>query len=256
MTSAVGIQTPTATALRIAKRFPVSCSHWLLVGDEPRWCGHNWAVVLGLAAPELDPVGMIWDYGALGPAKDLLGQAIDHRHLDDVLGLAEPATCQDLAKRVAGFVHQRLASDPGVPFASLVCDVDVEDIWHGQVPRAWHAIARPIRFAAGHWLEGLPDGHQCGRRHGHGYQLGVQVDPAAGGAVADLLQPAEALVRRRLDRQLLNDVLGGLNPTAEHLAGWLATQFPGELRISGVLRVLVSETPTTLAEWRSAEYRP
>jgi 6-pyruvoyltetrahydropterin/6-carboxytetrahydropterin synthase len=255
MASAVAPRTAIATAIRIAKRWEVSCSHWRPEADALRWCGHNWAVELGLAGPELDPRGMIWDYGELGPVKRLLDAEIDHRHLDDVLA-GTPATCETLAKRVAGFVHERLATDASLPFAPLVCDVGVEDIWQGQLPGSWRAVARPMRFSAGHWLNGLPEDHKCSRRHGHGYLWGAQVDPVAGGAVSELLRPAEALVRRRLDHQLLNDVLDGLNPTAEHLALWLAVQFTTELDIPGILRVVVAETPNTLAEWRAPEYRP
>lgn len=255
MVPAVATRTPIATAIRIEKRWEVSCSHWRPLADELRWCGHNWAVALGLTGPEFDPVGMIWDYGALDPVKRLLDAEIDHRHLDDVLA-GRSATCEAVAKRVAGFVHERLATDASLPFAPLVCDVGVEDIWQGQLPGSWRAVARPMRFNAGHWLNGLPEDHKCRRRHGHGYLWGAEVDPVVGGAVAELLRPAEALVRRRLDQQLLNDVLDGLNPTAEHLAWWLADQFTTELEIPGLLRVVVAETPNTLAEWRAPEYRP
>jgi 6-pyruvoyltetrahydropterin/6-carboxytetrahydropterin synthase len=246
---------PDATAIRIAKRFRVSCSHWLLVGDERHWCGHNWAVELGLAALQLNQVGMVFDYGELDGVKRLLDAEIDHRHLDDVLD-GPPATCEDIAQRVAGFVHQRLATDASLSFAPLVCDVGVEDLWHGDLPRAWRSVDRVWRFHAGHRLAGLPEGHQCGRDHGHGFAVGAEVDPAMGGAPGDVLRPAGALVRQRLHHQSLNAVLGGLNPTAEHLVWFLATQFTQKLQIPGLWRVVVAETPETLAEWRSQEYRP
>jgi 6-pyruvoyltetrahydropterin/6-carboxytetrahydropterin synthase len=253
MTSAVATQTPTATAIRIAKRWPVSCSHWQPTADGRRWCGHNFAVELGLAGPHLDPVGMIWDYGALGPVKQLLDARIDHRHLDEVLA-GPPATCEDTTQQVAAFVHQQLTADTSLPFAALVCDVDVEDIWHGWLPRPWRSAAQVLRFHAAHRLAGLPPGHQCGRDHGHGYMWGAEVDPAVGGAVSEVLRPAEEFVRRRLHQQLLNEVLGGLNPTAEHLVWFLAMQFTQELKIPGIRRLVVAETPTTLAEWRAPEY--
>lgn len=115
---------------------------------------------------------MVWDYGALGPVKQLLDARIDHRHLDDVLA-GPPAGCEAVAQQVAAFVHRHLTDDPSVPFAALVCDVDVEDIWHGQLPRAWRSVAQVLRFHAAHRLEGLAEGHQCGRDHGHGYMWGV-----------------------------------------------------------------------------------
>jgi 6-pyruvoyltetrahydropterin/6-carboxytetrahydropterin synthase len=253
MASTVATSTPTATAIRIAKRWPVSYSHWLPTPGGRRWCGHNCAVEVGLAAPALDGAGMVWDYGELGAIKGLLDAKVDHWHLDDDV-LAGPAVCEATAQQVAAFVHQQLTADASLPFAPLVCDVDVEDIWHGYVPRAWRSVAERRRFHAAHSLEGLPEGHKCGRMHGHGYLWGVERDPAAGGADRDVLQPAAAFVERRLHHQLLNDVLGGLNPTAEHLVWFLGVQFTVELKIPGIRRVVVAETPTTLAEWRSPEY--
>jgi 6-pyruvoyltetrahydropterin/6-carboxytetrahydropterin synthase len=252
MAPTIAASIPTATAIRIAKRWPVSYSHWLPTPGDHRWCGHNCAVEVGLAAAELDAVGMVFDYGELGAVKGLLEARVDHRHLDDEV-LTRPAACEDTARQVAAFVHQQLAGDTSLAFAPLVCDVEVEDIWHGYVPRPWQSVAQRLGFHSAHWLEGLPEGHKCGRKHGHGYLWGVERDPAAGGADRDVLQPAVAFVQRRLHQQLLNDVLGGLNPTAEHLVWFLGLQFTAELQIPGIRRVVVAETPTTLAEWRAPE---
>lgn len=239
-------------AFTIAKSWPVSYSHWVPAASGRRWCGHNADVALVLTADQLDPVGMVWDYGQLGPVKDLLERTVDHRHLDDVVG-GPPAPCDRTALQLTGFVYEQLVTDPDLPFRSLVHDVRVVDAWPDRLPPAWQGVAGPWRFHAAHRLDGLPEGHQCGRWHGHGYEGGAQVDQGqaldAAGALR-LLQPAEAFVRTRLHQHSLNEVLGGLNPTAEHLARFLYHQFTDNLGIRGITRVLIAETPKTLAEYR------
>ena len=32
-------------------------------------------------------------------------------------------------------------------------------------------ITKTYTFSASHWLDGLPDGHKCGRLHGHNYRV-------------------------------------------------------------------------------------
>jgi len=229
----------------------VSFSHQVPTAIGDRWCGHNCDVRVELTGPP-DPVGMVWDFGALGPAKEVFEQ-VDHRHLDDLLpGL--PAPCEDTAQLLADYLTDRLART-GPPFAHLVDDVAVVDAWPDASSRAWGLVARPLRFHAAHRLDGLPDGHKCRRQHGHGYQVGVQIDPAATGTPMAALQPAEAFIRHELHQRSLNEVLGS-NPTAEQLAETLGAHFVGELQIPGVVCVLVAETPTTLAMWRPAETRP
>jgi 6-pyruvoyltetrahydropterin/6-carboxytetrahydropterin synthase len=195
---------------------------------------------------------MVWDYGALGPAREVF-ERVDHRHLDDLLpGL--PAPCEDSALLLADYLGDQLTRTD-LPFAHLVGDVTVVDAWPDATSPAWGLVARPLRFHAAHRLDGLPDGHKCRRQHGHGYQVGVQIDPAATGTPRSALQPAEAFIHHELHQRSLNEVLGP-NPTAEQLAETLGTHFIGELQIPGVMRVLVAETPTTLAVWRPAETRP
>jgi 6-pyruvoyltetrahydropterin/6-carboxytetrahydropterin synthase len=243
---------PSATTSRpqrpitISKGWLASFSHRAPTPAGNRWCGHNCHIRVHLTGPP-DHIGMVWDFGALGAAKAVFDQA-DHRHLDDLLpGL--PAPCDDTAQVLADHLHSRLTVGTDLPFAHLVAAVDVSDAWPDASCLAWRSIARPIRFHAAHRLDGLPDGHKCRRQHGHGYQVGAEIDPAATGSPIAALQPAEAFVRRELHQHSLNEAFGP-NPTAELLAEALGTHFTTELQIPGIVRVLVAETPTTLAEWR------
>jgi 6-pyruvoyltetrahydropterin/6-carboxytetrahydropterin synthase len=238
-------------AITISKGWLVSFSHLVPTTSAEGWCGHNCDVRVELTGPP-DPVGMVWDFGALGPAKEVF-ERVDHQHLDDLLpGL--PAPCEDTAQLLADYLGDQLTRTD-LPFAHLVGDVSVVDAWPDASSRAWGLVTRPLRFHAAHRLDGLPDGHKCRRQHGHGYQVGVQIDPAATGTPRAALQPADAFIRYELHQRSLNQVLGP-NPTAEQLAATLGAHFIDDLQIPGVMSVLVAETPTTLAVWRPAATRP
>lgn len=102
-------------------------------------------------------------------------------------------------------------------------------------------LIQTFRFEAAHHLPRLPATHKCRRLHGHGYRIEVAVcgpvDLERGwymdfGAIRDLTEP----VRQALDHQVLNDIEGLDNPTAELLSIWiwerLAPQLPGLERVT------------------------
>jgi 6-pyruvoyltetrahydropterin/6-carboxytetrahydropterin synthase len=115
-----------------------------------------------------------------------------------------------------------------------------------------YRIGKEFHFSASHRLHGLPEGHPCGRLHGHNYVVDFeltteQLDPV--GFVVDYgnLKPISDMLDGALDHRHLNDVMDG-NPTAENLARWLydacRPDFPA------LTAVQVSETPKTWAEYR------
>ncbi|WP_326549976.1 6-pyruvoyl trahydropterin synthase family protein [Micromonospora sp. NBC_01813] len=119
-----------------------------------------------------------------------------------------------------------------------------------------YVIAKGFSFSASHQLPGLPDGHQCGRLHGHNYTVEVVfgadelVDP---GFVTDFgnLAPLKAYLSTNFDHRHLNDVLQE-PPTSEHLAAHLADWVVENLEPSltgHLIRVRVSETESTWAEY-------
>ncbi len=123
-----------------------------------------------------------------------------------------------------------------------------------------YRIGKQFTFDAAHQLNGLPDGHQCGRLHGHTYA--VEVELAASqltgpGFVTDFgdLAPFRRYLDECLDHRHLNEVLD-VEPTserlAEHLFTWCVTHLePG---IPGrVTAVRVAETPQSWAEYRREE---
>ena len=87
-------------------------------------------------------------------------------------------------------------------------------------------VFKEYRFESAHWLPGVPDGHPCGRMHGHSYRLVVKVDgpldPTTGWVVDFATIDAAFLpLHARLDHHLLNEIEGLHNPTCELLAHWI-----------------------------------
>lgn len=124
-----------------------------------------------------------------------------------------------------------------------------------------YTIAKEFGFSASHVLDGLPEGHQCGRLHGHNYvvELELQSEVLDGhGFVLDYgeLAPFKRWVDEHLDHRHLNDQVEG-NPTAELLAATLfdvartmLADRPGMGSRWWVSAVRVRETPKTVAEYR------
>lgn len=122
-------------------------------------------------------------------------------------------------------------------------------------------VTKRFDFSASHVLDGLPDGHQCGRLHGHNYAVELELAADAldeRGFVVDYgeLAPFRRFLDENLDHRHLNDVVPG-QPSAELLGAYLFGVALAELReVDGfgdrwyVAAVRVHETPKTCAEYR------
>jgi 6-pyruvoyltetrahydropterin/6-carboxytetrahydropterin synthase len=102
---------------RITKEFHFSASHRLssLPDDHPcaRLHGHNYVVVVELAAAELDAHGFVRDYRDLSVLKSYIDDTFDHRHLNDVLG-HDAATAETLARHFYEWCRERFAETQAV----------------------------------------------------------------------------------------------------------------------------------------------
>lgn len=118
-------------------------------------------------------------------------------------------------------------------------------------------ISKRFEFSASHILEGLPEGHQCGRHHGHNYIVEIELQSEGlddTGFVYDYgkLKPMKQWIDDTLDHRHLNDIVV-FQPSAEHLAMWIhsktaaALQLPEGVTVSAIR---VHETPKTCAEYR------
>lgn len=117
-------------------------------------------------------------------------------------------------------------------------------------------VSKDFTFSASHRLEGLEPGHKCGRLHGHGYRVRVELSSAhldRHGFVLDYgeLSPFAAYLQGQLDHRHLNDVID-FQPSAENLAALLhgvvldVVPVPASVTVA----VGVSETEKTWAWWR------
>jgi 6-pyruvoyltetrahydropterin/6-carboxytetrahydropterin synthase len=126
-----------------------------------------------------------------------------------------------------------------------------------------YKIAKKFKFDAGHRLEDLPEGHQCGRSHGHTYSVEVALqsrDLLDEGWVVDFgeLKWFKKLIDDTYDHRFLNDVVS-FQTTSENLAKhfyeiveeWLEDADASIENVDiEVAYVRVSETESTYAEYR------
>ena len=117
-------------------------------------------------------------------------------------------------------------------------------------------IFKSFTFEAAHVLPGVPEGHKCGRVHGHSYQVELRlrgpVDPRLGwvrdfGDVTAAFRP----LYDRLDHRLLNEIEGLENPTSETLARWLWRELKPSL--PELCEVTVRETASAGCVYRGKE---
>ncbi|MBU0741035.1 6-carboxytetrahydropterin synthase QueD [bacterium] len=114
-------------------------------------------------------------------------------------------------------------------------------------------ITKSFTFDSAHWLPNVPQGHKCGRMHGHTYTIVIgvegEVDPESGwivdfGDIKAAFKPLEKI----MDHRCLNEVEGLENPTAENMARWIYTRMKSDL--PQIADVTVRETPTSAAVYR------
>ena len=108
-------------------------------------------------------------------------------------------------------------------------------------------IFREFTFEAAHRLPHVPDGHKCGRLHGHSYRVEIRVAgpvQETAGWVVDFadIKAAWAALDDQLDHRYLNEVDGLGNPTSENVARWIWDRLTTSLPLSAVT---VRETCTS-----------
>jgi 6-pyruvoyltetrahydropterin/6-carboxytetrahydropterin synthase len=114
-------------------------------------------------------------------------------------------------------------------------------------------IFKEFTFEAAHRLPHVPDGHKCGRLHGHSYAVTIHVDgpvdPRSGWVrdFGDLSAVVKPLVAE-LDHYYLNDIEGLDNPTSEVLARWIWERLCPQL--PDLSQVAVRETCTSGCVYR------
>lgn len=108
-------------------------------------------------------------------------------------------------------------------------------------------IFKEFTFEAAHRLPMVPEGHKCGRLHGHSYRITLHVQgpihPNAGWVMdfGDVKKAFKPLLNQ-LDHYYLNDIEGLENPTSEVLAIWIWRKLKPTL--PELSRLVVHETCT------------
>ena len=114
-------------------------------------------------------------------------------------------------------------------------------------------LEKTFRFEAAHWLPHVPDGHKCGRMHGHSFRVTIAVegemDPHSGWVIdyGDI-KSAFAPLEQQLDHFCLNEIEGLENPTSEVLSKWIWDKMKPTLIL--LSEVAVEETCTCRCVYR------
>ncbi|MBK1724417.1 6-carboxytetrahydropterin synthase [Thiocystis violacea] len=118
-------------------------------------------------------------------------------------------------------------------------------------------VWRRFRFEAAHRLPRVPEGHQCGRMHGHGFEVILHANQdLAGqdmGVDFDLLARVWEPLRDALHHSCLNEIPGLENPTSEMLSAWIWQRLKPQL--PHLSWVTVYETATAGCHYDGCHYR-
>ena len=109
-------------------------------------------------------------------------------------------------------------------------------------------IWKEFTFEAAHRLPFVPEGHKCGRLHGHSYRVRLAVEGEVDGRMGWIvdfgdLKSAFEPILEQLDHHYLNEIEGLENPTSEMLVQWIWARLSA--RLPELSAVEVSETCTT-----------
>lgn len=109
-------------------------------------------------------------------------------------------------------------------------------------------IFKEFQIESAHSLPNVPEGHKCGRIHGHSFRLAIHVTGPVGektGWVMDFADIKEifAPLYDQLDHRYLNEIEGLENPTSENMARWIWTRLKPDLPL--LSKVVVHETCTS-----------
>jgi 6-pyruvoyltetrahydropterin/6-carboxytetrahydropterin synthase len=156
-------------------------------------------------------------------------------------------------ENIARWARQHLAV-PGIEAIGIQSTRDEG----ADLDKADHAhIWRRFRFEAAHQLPNVPEGHKCGRMHGHGFEVVLHACQALGrghmGVDFDHVEACWRPLHAELDYGCLNDLPGLDNPTSELLAAWIWHRVKSNL--PELSWVTVYETNTAGCHYDGVNYR-
>ena len=117
-------------------------------------------------------------------------------------------------------------------------------------------IYKEFVIESAHRLPRVPEGHKCGRLHGHSWRITIHVRGPVGPNTGWILDFAD--IKRafqplfdQLDHRYLNEIEGLENPTSEVLARWIWVRLSPAL--PGLSRIVINETCTSGCIYRGEQ---
>jgi len=174
-------------------------------------------------------------------------RAFDYRYLNEVVDVP---TDENLAR----YIRAEIVDIPGIDLVGVQSTRDTGiDLDERNEAHVW----RRFRFEAAHQLPNVPQGHQCGRMHGHSFEVilhaNQDIDAADMAIDFDRLSQQWQPLQNELQHSCLNDIDGLENPTSEIIAAWIWDRLKSEL--SELSWVTVYETVTAGCHYDGKQYR-
>jgi len=225
--------------VELIKEFTFQAAHANAAGDERqrRVHGHGYRVEVVAQGPIDARLGWLVDYGDVSAAFRPVFDALDHRDLRDVDGLADTTLTG-----LRAYILERMRADLPVVHNVRV-SIDGACRFEPVTLGGADDISR-VRCTAecAHFLPELPVSHKCRRLHGHSFVIEL-----AGPEPEALVAGLES-VYGAIDHRCLNDLPGLGNPTSEHLSRWVWDQVHPV--VPSLRSVLVAETCTARCLYR------
>lgn len=187
--------------------------------------------------------------GEVSALRERLAACIAPLDYADLNGELEQPTDENLAR----WIRARL-DVPGIDI------VGVQSTLHEGVDLDRHEQAHVWRryiFQSAHRLPNVPPGHQCGRMHGHGFEVILHANQDRGqrdlSIDYDRLDALWAPLHAQLDHACLNDIPGLENPTSEVISSWIWQRLKPQL--PELSWVTVYETASCGAHFDGTHYR-
>jgi 6-pyruvoyltetrahydropterin/6-carboxytetrahydropterin synthase len=228
--------------IELIKTFHLEVAHRTTQGSErgERLHGHSLRVDVVCAGITTDPEGWLIDYGEIKTAFAPVKATLDHHDLNEVLGLEDVSLTQ-----IRDYIHGQLA-----PHVAPLKEIHVAVEGDGafvlrqlEQDNQLHLRERlHFSFEAAHRLPNVPEGHQCGRMHGHSFRV-----EAGAAHLEGLRLPLKALYEK-VDHRCLNEIEGLENPTSEVLSQWIWQQLSAH--VHDLRLVAVQETCTARCVYR------
>ena len=207
--------------------------------------GHSYNASIRLAVDESETV----NFDQLELTREILQSAcspLDYSYLNDIIDVPTD-------ENIARYIKERI----GLPDVNVIgLTSQSNEGVHLDRYGAAHAW-RKFRFESAHRLPNVPQGHKCGRMHGHGFEVilhaKTELKDSHLGIDYDEMQTHWNDIHQILHHNCLNDISGLENPTSEMISFWLWHRL--KRKIPQLSWVTVYETATSGPHYDGLDFR-